>query len=110
MITIISPAKKLKEIGFPKQSKKTMPPFIKEAEELIMELRKYSPSELQTLMNISNNIAEMNYERFLRWTADSTSEKAGPAIFMFNGQVYNGLDPDTLEQQSLEFGQNHLRI
>jgi len=110
MITIISPAKKLKEIGFPRKSTKTAPIFIKEAEQLIMKLRNYSPTELQTLMNISKDIAELNYERFLRWTTEHTSEKAGPAIFMFNGQVYNSLDADTLKPQHLEFGQNHLRI
>jgi len=109
MLLIISPAKKLQTekkerkdlsiIGFPEESKL-----------LISELRKYKPSELSSLMKISPKLAELNFERYIKWEYPFKSKEAGAALFMFNGDVYRGMQSGDFKEKELLFVQNHLRI
>ncbi len=109
MLLIISPAKKLQSekkhgtnlttIDFPEESKR-----------LVSELRKYKPSELSSLMNISPKLAELNFERYIKWEYPFMTEEAGAALFMFNGDVYRGMQTDDFESDEIMFAQNHLRI
>jgi len=110
MITIISPAKKLDKKTDREINNPTTPDFLKDSQELVEELRNLSPDDLSALMNVSRNIAELNYERFARWHTPFTRENAQSAVFLFNGQVYQGLQAEDLEDDDLHFGQEHLRI
>ncbi|MBS3806392.1 MAG: peroxide stress protein YaaA [Bacteroidales bacterium] len=110
MITILSPAKKLDQKTDRQINSPTTPNFLKDSQVLVEELRNFSPDELSALMNVSRNIAELNYERYSRWHTPFTPENAQPAVFMFNGQVYQGLQAVNLEDDDLQFGQEHLRI
>ncbi len=73
-------------------------------------MREYSPDQLSRLMNVSRQLAELNYERFARWHTPFTRDNAHPAVFLFNGQVYQGLEAETLQDEDLAFAQDHLRI
>jgi len=110
MITIISPAKKLEQSSQSITNQYTTPELIKDAEELIDELRQLSPQDIEELMGVSRDIAEMNYERFMRWTRNISKENAQRAIFMFNGHVYKRLNSKSLNEDDLEFAQKHLNI
>ena len=110
MITIISPAKKLEQSSQSITTQYSTPEFLYDAEVLIDELRHLSPRDIEKLMGVSRDIAEMNYERFLRWTANVSKDNAQQAIFMFNGHVYKSLNSNSLKEQDLEFAQKHLRI
>jgi len=110
MITIISPAKNLNPIRSSKSDRYTIPSFIEESQHLVEQLRKLNVSELQKLMQISDNLAVANRERFLRWHLPFTPENAKEALFMFNGDVYKSLDSSTLTDEDLEEAQNKLRI
>ena len=110
MITIISPAKKLDKKTDREINNPSAPDFLKDSQQLVEELRNLSPDDLSALMNVSRNIAELNYERFARWHTPFTRENAQPAVFLFNGQVYQGLQAEDLEDDALHFGQEHLRI
>lgn len=110
MIAILSPAKKLdKNTGRGTESY-TTPQFLEDSRELVEQLRDYSPDQLSRLMNISRQLAELNYERFARWHTPFTRDNAHPAVFLFNGQVYQGLDAESLQDGDLAFAQDHLRI
>jgi hypothetical protein len=110
MLAIISPAKKLKEKPSITINKYSFPEFINDADLLINELRQLSPSDLEVLMGINRNLAELNYERVMHWTAQQPENNAHQAIFMFNGHVYQTLDAKSLSESELSFAQNHLRI
>jgi len=110
MITILSPAKKLDKKTDRAIGQTTTPAFLDDSRELIGELRKLSPEEISRLMNVSRQIAELNYERFARWEPPFHQDNATPAVFLFNGQAYQGLQAETLSDDDLFFAQDHLRI
>lgn len=110
MLTVISPAKTL-DYEAPLQTRRaTQPVLLAEAELLIGVARQQSPADLQQLMKISPDLAELNVRRFHNWTPPFSLENARQAVFAFRGDVYAGLDADTLNADELAFAQQHLRI
>jgi len=110
MKVVISPAKSLdfdSELPTPLQTESC---FLEEAERLNKVLRKKSPKALKTLMGISDNLANLNYERNQQWERPFTPENARPAVYAFNGDVYQGLDVYTLPQEMIDGMQEKLRI
>ncbi|RLD68609.1 MAG: peroxide stress protein YaaA [Bacteroidetes bacterium] len=110
MLIVISPAKSLDFSHKVNNKEKSEPIFLNEASVLIEELRKYKPEELSSLMSISAKLAELNYERFIKWHLPFTSQNAKPAINVFKGDVYLGLDAKSLSAKEIKFANNHLRI
>lgn len=109
MLVVISPAKKLSVEG-KKPDWFTAPQFIEHSEKLIKELRKYSPKKLQQLMSISDDLAQLNVERYQQWTANHDAENTKQALFTFTGEVYAGLNATSFKKNELEYAQQHLRI
>lgn len=73
-------------------------------------LAKKKPKALAELMGISANLAELNWERNQQFSVPFTETNARPAIYAFNGDVYQGLDAYTLAAEKLEPLQEKLRI
>lgn len=109
MLILLSPAKKL-SIDGDKWADFTLPKFTKESGELINELRKFSPKKLQQLMKVSRDIAELNVERYAKWTENHTIENAKQAVLTFTGEVYNGLKANLFNDEEMNYAQQHLRI
>ena len=84
--------------------------FDKEANTLVSILKKYEPSKLASLMKISDKLADLNFTRYQNWEFPFTDENAKPAVGIFNGDVYRGLDVETFDENNLQFMQKHLRI
>ena len=62
-------------------------------------------------MSISDSLADLNVQRYQEWEGKSViSERSRQAIFAFTGDVYQGLDADTLSKTALAYAQNHLLI
>ena len=61
-------------------------------------------------MHISDKLAEMNFERFQAFNLDNKSNSAKPAGLAFDGDVYWGLEADSLADDALSYAQDHLRI
>ena len=110
MLTVLSPAKTLDYETPPKTRKATQPQFLQHAAELVEDARRLSPEDIQNLMGVSENIAMLNHERFLNWHPDFTAVNAKQALLAFKGDVYTGLQADTLDSKALTFAQKHLRI
>lgn len=109
MLILLSPAKKLSIEGG-KLTDFTLPKFTVASSELIKELRKYSPKKLRQLMKVSTDIAELNVERYAKWTENHTLEDAKQAVLAFTGEVYNGLQAAKFNDDELNYTQQHLRI
>jgi hypothetical protein len=61
-------------------------------------------------MGVSDKIAQLNANRYNQWQLPFTKTNSKQSLFAFKGDVYTGLDADTLDDASLEFSQQHLRI
>jgi len=110
MKIVISPAKSLDfESEYPKL-KQTQPVFLDEAAKLNSLLAKKKPKSLSALMGISDNLAQLNWERNQKFEVPFTLENARPAIYAFNGDVYQGLNAYEMSTQKMEKLQDMLRI
>ena len=110
MLTVLSPAKKLSKECFVKTDQYQSPQFIKESKGLVKELKTMTPLDLMSLMGISENLAELNWERMQQWNDKFEPENSREAIFSFMGDTYSGLDADSLGPQELDFAQDNIRI
>ena len=110
MLIVLSPAKSLDYKTPHKVKTTTLPEFVTESAKLIAELKKLSPQEIADLMGLSDQLAALNVGRYRDWSKKFTEENSKPAIYAFNGDVYDGFDVQTLNAKSLDFAQNHLRI
>ncbi len=110
MKIVVSPAKSLDFESELPTDKFTQPVFLKEAETLNAVLAKKKPKALSKLMDISGNLAELNWERNQNFKVPFTKENARPAIYAFSGDVYQGLDAYTIPEQQLQNLQDKVRI
>ena len=110
MIAIISPAKALDFKGKPTTEKYTQPIFLNEAKRLNRQLRTLKASDLSPLMGISQKLADLNVDRNLLWNPPFTPENAKQAVLAFNGDVYQGLQAETLSEEDLKAAQDQIRI
>jgi cytoplasmic iron level regulating protein YaaA (DUF328/UPF0246 family) len=83
---------------------------LSEAQKLNKILAKKKPKALSELMHISDALAQLNWERNQSFSLPFTPENARPAVFAFNGDVYQGLDAQSLSVTELERLQDRLRI
>ena len=110
MKIVISPAKSLNYESELPTTKFTSPEFIKDAEKLNKILRKKKPKVLSELMSISDNLAQLNWQRNQDFTIPFTPNNARPAVYAFSGDVYTGLDAYTLSEEKIHRLQHSLRI
>jgi len=110
MLIIISPAKKLEpQISRPVLNA-SQPEFLHDAQQLNNILRNLSPEDLESLQSISPKFAQLNFERNLNWSTPFTEKNAQQALFMFQGDVYQGMDAKTFSTDDCQFANKHLRI
>lgn len=110
MMIILSPAKTFASQTPQGPGEHSQALFIEQAQTLIERLRELSPSELASLMKISDKLAVLNVTRYAEWAQPFTPENARQAVLAFDGDVYAGLDATTLSAEDLQFAQQHLRI
>lgn len=110
MKIIISPAKSLDyETELPTE-RHTTAKFLKDSRVINKVIRKKKPKELSELMDISDNLAELNWQRNKSWKTPFTTQNARPAVYAFAGDVYIGLDAYSLPVDKLDDLQERLRI
>ena len=110
MLAIISPAKTLDFESAVKNFPVSQPHFTDYSEQLIEVCRKLSPQDLSSLMSISDKLAGLNAARFAEWTKIHNENNSRAALFAFKGDVYTGLDADSLSEDDVAFAQSHLRM
>ncbi len=108
---IVSPAKKLDfETPCEAHITQTQPVFIHQATELIATLKQKSSLEISSLMDLSPALSELNVQRYQQWSAKPKKNQAKPAVLAFNGDVYEGLNANTLTESDLTWAQKHSSI
>ena len=110
MLAIISPAKTLDFESAVKNFPVSQPHFTDYSEQIIEVCRKLSLQDLSSLMSISDKLAGLNVARFAEWTKIHNENNSRAALFAFKGDVYTGLDADSLSEDDVAFAQSHLRM
>lgn len=110
MKIVISPAKSLNfEKALPTEVF-SQPSFLKESKQVHQVLKQKKPTELSDLMDISDKLADLNWQRNQNWKTPFKSTNARPAVYAFDGDVYTGLDAYTIPIDKLDTLQASLRI
>ena len=110
MLTVISPAKTLDYETPTVTDAYTQPAHLTQSRKLVRRLRELSAPDLSSLMHVSDNLAQLNQQRFKQWKTPFKPENARQALFAFKGDVYIGLDAYSMTPQDVAFAQDHLRI
>ncbi|PCI44535.1 MAG: peroxide stress protein YaaA [Moraxellaceae bacterium] len=110
MLAVISPAKTLDFETKPQTKKFTQGEFLEDSQDLINVMRDYSPQQIAKLMSISDPLSTLNYGRFQDWATPFSLDNAKQALLAFKGDVYTGLEAESLSSKQLQFAQKHLRI
>ncbi len=110
MLLLLSPAKTLDYETPAPTAAFSQPQHLDDAEQLIAVLRKLSPAQLANLMSLSDKLAALNVARYGSWCRPFTADNAKPAVYAFQGDVYQGLQAQTLDDAGVLFMQQRLRI
>ncbi len=113
MLFLLSPAKTLDydtPVPAAVARKATDPLFTAQAAELIEVLRRKQPAEVAALMELSDKLAALNVARYAAWQPEATPDNSKPAVLAFAGDVYEGLEANTLKAADLAWAQEHVVI
>ena len=111
MLAILSPAKTLDFDSPLVTDQHSVPEFTKDSAALVKTLRKLEPADLGSLMGISDKLATLNHDRYAHWSAkfdDASGARA--SLLAFKGDVYLGLDAQTLSKRDFTWAQKRLRV
>ena len=84
--------------------------MLKQSQQLIDNLRSYSALDLAELMKLSMKLAELNFGRYHDWKTPFNTKNAKQAALAMKGDVYTGLDAESMSEEDFAFAQEHLRI
>jgi cytoplasmic iron level regulating protein YaaA (DUF328/UPF0246 family) len=88
----------------------TQPDFQEDAVRLAKSARNLTLGKLKALMDLSDDLARLNRDRFNAFEDTPTDDATRPAVLAFAGDTYQGLDAQSLEPEELDWAQDHLRI
>jgi cytoplasmic iron level regulating protein YaaA (DUF328/UPF0246 family) len=110
MLVVLSPAKTL-DVETPAPiAVFSQPDLLDDSQLLINRCNQLSMQDIGSLMKVSDKIAGLNAARFAQWHTPFVLNNAKQALFAFQGDVYNGLQAESLSFEALNYSQMHLRI
>ncbi len=109
MLVLLSPSKNLhnKPITAHRTS---LPRMADDSQKLIEVLLKQTPKSLQKLMDINDKLAKLNVDRYHQFTWPHTADNSTAAMYTFRGEVYLGLEANTLTKAEADTAQKYIRI
>jgi len=111
MLTLLSPAKKLLNPSRPYTGFMSQPVFMDKISLLVKLMQSKSVAEIAALMDLSRDLAELNFNRYQSFCLNNSPDKQSyPALFLFQGDVYQGLQASTWDKNTIEYAQSHLAI
>ena len=110
MLILLSPAKSVDFESPAHTNYSSEPDFQSESTRLIKKLGTFSKKKIGELMSISPELAELNVDRYKKWTPEPKREDTKQALLAFNGEVFRGLNAKEMSEEDIQFAQGHLRI
>ncbi|WP_299684954.1 peroxide stress protein YaaA [uncultured Tateyamaria sp.] len=108
MLVVISPAKRLdwsdRDVAM------TAPAMQEDAARLAKTARNLTLGKLKALMDLSDDLARLNRDRFQAFSDTPSQEVTRPALYAFAGDTYQGLDAATMDAETVAYAQDRLRI
>jgi cytoplasmic iron level regulating protein YaaA (DUF328/UPF0246 family) len=86
----------------------TAPQYLDDSAELIATLRRKSVADIAALMHLSEDLARLNVDRYRAWSPRATARNSRPAMWAFDGDVYDGLQARTLDVDAIAWAQKHV--
>lgn len=108
MLVVISPAKRLD--WQERQADLTAPEFEADAQRLARRARNLPLRDLKGLMDLSDDLARLNRDRFRAFSDAPAPGDLRPAALAFAGDTYMGLEAGSLDADEMAWAQEHLRI
>ena len=108
MLVVISPAKRLD--WDTRDVATTEPAFQDDAVRLAKTARNLTLGKLKGLMDLSDDLARLNRDRFATFEDEPVSDVTRPAALAFAGDTYQGLEAGSLDTDEMAWAQDHLRI
>lgn len=108
MLVVISPAKRLD--WSERDVTMSEPVFLDDANRLAKSARNLTLGNLKALMDLSDDLAKLNRDRFCDFDDVPSKDDLRPAALAFAGDTYQGLEAETLDADELRWAQDHLRI
>ncbi len=110
MLFLLSPAKSLDEATPAPVHQYTEPTLLNHSTKLIKQLQLLSPQEIASLMHLSDKLALLNFKRYATFQIPFTLENAKQALFLFKGDVYEGMSAYHLSEQEIVYIQDNTAI
>ena len=110
MKILLSPAKLMSLDTQREWNKSSTPTFLSESKEVMETLKMLKSAELEKLMSISKDLAELNVERNLNWKEKPTKKESIASILAFKGEVYRGLAAESLSENAKDYLNKNLFI
>ena len=110
MLIVLSPAKTLDFETPAPVSVFSQPDLLEESQLLINLCQSLSMQDIASLMKVSDKIAGLNVARFSQCQMPFSVDNAKQALFAFQGDVYTGLQAESLSTEAINYAQTHLRI
>ncbi|MEW9918111.1 peroxide stress protein YaaA [Marimonas sp. MJW-29] len=108
MLVVISPAKRLDWDA--RDVQMTQPDFQDDAVRLAKTMRNLTLGNLKGLMDLSDDLARLNRDRFKTFADAPDASHTRPAALAFAGDTYQGLEAASLDAEEMAWAQDHLRI
>lgn len=110
MLILLSPAKTFNDkIPVPGKFPVREPEFYENYSAILLEqLRLHTPESLADLLDVSEKIAQLNFQRYQGWQTAINETNAKPAAFSFWGDVNKHFDAFTLEKADLKYADEHV--
>mgnify|MGYP000315458418 CR=1 FL=1 len=108
MLIVISPAKRLdwdaRDVAM------TEPEFLEDANRLARTMRNLTLGDLRGLMDLSDDLARLNRDRFRAFAEAPEADMLRPAALCFAGDTYQGLQAGSFTKAQMGQAQERLRI
>ncbi|MFY2824362.1 peroxide stress protein YaaA [Ruegeria sp. MALMAid1280] len=108
MLVVISPAKRLDWAE--RDIEVTQPDFQDDAIRLSKTARNLTLGDLKKLMDLSDDLARLNRDRYRAFSDAPEADVTRPAALAFAGDTYQGLEAASLDAEEMAWAQDHLRI
>lgn len=110
MLILLSPAKTLDFTPCERDLSASKPELHASVKPLAKVAKQLSKAQVAKLMEVSDRLAETAHGYLQDWKQKWDSKRTKQAVLAFRGDVYQGLDADTLSDADLEYANDHLRI
>lgn len=110
LTVLLSPAKKLNFDCITPALEYKQPVLWEKTKQLSKTLKALSAEELGKLMKLSFELSKLNHDRYQHFQTDQTKKDSKPALLVFNGEVYNGIDAQSFNTEDLKYANKYIRI